>query len=138
MLAPGLALPITRSHAEIDCFRSEFSRVDERFLLQGQPELGRIAAQRFTEEARRCNAGDGERMPLDDEGRSHDRRIGVVLLLPGAITQHGYRWRGGLIVTGSDGAAGEGANAEGREVVAGDEFAAQWFGHGCRAVRGAR
>src|ERR1700758_2843693 len=60
--------------------------------------------------------------------RPHDRRIGIVLLLPGAKTQHGYWRRGGLVVTGGDGAAGEGANAEGLKIVAGDEFTAQRFG----------
>src|ERR1700691_5816952 len=68
-------------------------------------------------------------MPFDDEGRSYDRRIGTVLLLPGAITQHGNRWRGRLIVRRGNGAAGEGADTESSKIVAGDEFAAQGFGH---------
>ena len=33
--------------------------------------------------------------------------IGAVLLLPGAIAQHGHRRRGGLVVRGGDGAAHE-------------------------------
>ena len=68
-------------------------------------------------------------MPFDNEGRSYDRRIGIVLLLPGAITQHGNRRRGGLIVRGGNGAASEGADTERSKIVASNEFAAQGLGH---------
>src|SRR6202453_30186 len=67
-------------------------------------------------------------MPAHDERRSHDGRIGIVLLLPGAIAEHGYRRGGNLVVAGRDGASGEGLNTKGTEIVAGDEFAAQGLG----------
>src|SRR5581483_2226553 len=54
--------------------------------------------------------------------------IGAVLLLPGAIAQHPDRLRRWLVVRGNDGASDEGADAEGREVVAADKFAAQGLG----------
>ena len=56
--------------------------VDQRFLLQRNPQVGRIAAQRFAEESRRRDADDGERVPLDDERGADDRRIAAVGALP--------------------------------------------------------
>ena len=62
--------------------------VDQRLLLQRNPQIGRIAAQRLAEESRRRDADDGERMSLDDERRADDRRIAAVGALPGVMAQH--------------------------------------------------
>ena len=56
--------------------------VDQRLLLQRNPEIGRIAAQRLAEESRRRDADDGERVPFDDERRADDRRVAAVGALP--------------------------------------------------------
>ena len=48
---------------------------DQRLLLQRHPQVRRVAAQRFAEEARRRDADDGERVPFDDE-RGADRPSG--------------------------------------------------------------
>ncbi len=131
-LAPGFSLPITRSQPEIDCFSKEFSAFTSGSCCRGSHSSGGLLRSVSPKKPGGAMPAMVKGMTFDDESRSDDRRIGTVLLLPCAITQHGYRWRCGLIVTGGNGAAGEGANAESRKVVAGDEFAAQWFGHGCR------
>ncbi len=95
---------------------------------EGEPNFRRIAAQRLAEETGRRNADDGEGMAVEDDGRTDDGWVGAVLLLPGAIAQHGDRRRRELIVTRDDGATGERADAEGGEVIAADKFAAQGLG----------
>ena len=75
--------------------------VDQRLLLQRNPEIGRIAAQRFAEESRRRDADDGERVPFDDERGADDRRIAAV----GAPARRG----GSCTTTG--GAAGASSSA---------------------------
>src|ERR1700722_4686423 len=68
-------------------------------------------------------------MTFDDKRRSYNRRIGIVLLLPCAITQHSHRRCRSLIITGRKGAAGESPNPESRKIISGNEFAAQRFRH---------
>ena len=51
---------------------------DHRLLLQRDPEVGRIVAERFAEEARRRDADDRERVALDDERRADERLIAAV------------------------------------------------------------
>ena len=88
MDAPGRSRPMTRSHAETDWCSSDVAAGDQRLLLHGNPQVGRIAPQRFAKESRRCDADDGERVALHDEGRAHDRRIAAVRALPGMVTEH--------------------------------------------------
>src|SRR5262245_19452852 len=65
-------------------------------------------------------------MTHDDECRTHDRRVAAVPALPDVIAEHQHRRTRGSVVVGSHQAAGERANAERREVVAGHVFGAEW------------
>ena len=64
---------------------------DQRLLLQRNPQIGRIASQRFAEKSRRRDADDGERMALDDERDADDRRIAAVGVLPDVMAQDDHR-----------------------------------------------
>ncbi len=99
--------------------------VDERFLLERDEHVRRVAAQRLAEESRRRDASDGERAPLDEERGADDRRIAAVGALPGVMAQHEDRRRRRRVVRGGEDAAAECADAEGREVIAGDVLRAQ-------------
>ena len=101
---------------------------EDRFLIDGEPEVGWIAAEGFSEKAGRGDADDGDGVAADDEGGTNDGGIGAVLLLPGTIAEHGDGRGVGLVVGGRDGAPGEGAKAEGREVIAADHFVAEGLG----------
>ena len=95
---------------------------DHRFVLNRDPEVGRIVAERIAEEARRRHAGDRERVAFDDERLADERLIAAVDRFPRVMADHDDgRRRRRVIVCGED-AAAEGADAEGREVVAGDVF----------------
>ena len=67
--------------------------VDQRLLVQRNPQIGRIAAQRLAEEPGRRHADDRERMPLDDERGADDRRIAAVGALPDVMAHHDDRRR---------------------------------------------
>ena len=41
--------------------------INQGFLLKGDPDIGRIAFQRFAEKPGRCDTDDGQRMALGDE-----------------------------------------------------------------------
>ncbi len=99
---------------------------DERFLLQRQPQVRRVRPERIAVEARRCDADDRERMPLDDEARTDHRRVGAIDRLPRCVADHGNRGRRRAVVGWHHEPATEGPDAERREVAAGDPFAAQW------------
>ena len=58
---------------------------DQRLLVQRDPQVRRIAAQRLAEEAGAGHADDGERVPLEDEGGADDLRIGAVGARPGVM-----------------------------------------------------
>ena len=67
VVAPGRRRPITRSHAEIGWRRIDVSPLISGSCWSGNPQIRRIAAQRFAEESRRRHADDRERVALDDE-----------------------------------------------------------------------
>src|SRR5438552_1948533 len=94
-------------------------------MLHGKPEVGRITAQRLAKETGRRNPDDGDGVAVDDEIRADDPGIGSILLLPGAVAQHGNGRRRRLIVSGNNGSSSKGADTEGLEIIAADVFAAQ-------------
>ncbi len=102
---------------------------EERLLLQRNPDVRWIAAQRLAEEARWRDADDRDRIAVEDERRADDAGIGTIHLLPGAITQHRYRRRGELIVRFTDGATDECGHSEDVEIIAGDELAVHRLGY---------
>ncbi len=97
-------------------------------LIDGEPDLGGIGAEGFAEVAGRRDADDGDGVIADDEGGADDGGIRSILLLPGAVAEHGDGRGVGLVVGGGDGAAHEGAQAEGGEVIAADVFAVEGLG----------
>ena len=78
VVAPGLRRPMTRSQAETGWRSSELAPVTSRFVLNRDPEVGRIVAERIAEEARRRHAGDRERVAFDDERLADERLIAAV------------------------------------------------------------
>ena len=81
--------------------------VDQRFLLQRNPEIGRIAAQRFAEEARRRDAGYGNGVSFDEQRGADERRIAAVGALPDVIAQHDDRRCRRRVVGGREHAAAQ-------------------------------
>src|SRR6185295_15811256 len=98
---------------------------DHRFVLNRDPEVGRIVAERIAEEARRRDAGDRERMAFDDERLADERLIAAVGRLPRVMAEHDDGRRRRRVIGGGEDASAEGADAEGGEVVAGDVFTAE-------------
>ena len=62
--------------------------VDDRFLLEWDPNIGRIAAQGFAEESRWRDPDYGERMAIDHERRTHQGRVGAISGLPNVMAEH--------------------------------------------------
>ena len=98
--------------------------IDHRLLLQRNPHVRRIAAERFAEKSRRRHTDDGERTAFDVERRSDDRRVTAVSSLPDVMAEHDHGLRRRRVVGGVEHAAPERADAKRREVVAGDELGA--------------
>ena len=119
VVAPGRSRPIARSHADDGLAEDRRVAVDQRLLLQRNPQIRRIAAQRFAEESRRRHADDGERVALDDERGADDRWIAAVGALPDVVAQHDDRRRRRRVVRGAEHAAAERTDAKRREIVAG-------------------
>ena len=73
--------------------------VDQGFLRGGQPEIGHSpSGQLGAVKARRSEADDRERMPVDLISGADHRSISAVFLLPDAVTHHGHRRCAFLIV----------------------------------------
>ena len=102
--------------------------VDQRLLLQGNPDVRRIAAQCFAKKTRRRDAGDRERMSFNYVRRTHHRRITAIRSLPHVIAQHGNRRCRCLIVSLGKQPPPKRTYAEGRKIAAGNELAAQRMG----------
>ena len=98
---------------------------DQRLLVQRDPQVRRIAAQRLAEEAGAGHADDRERVPLEDEGGADDLRIGAVGARPGVMAHDDHRRGRRGVVGRRDDAAAERGHAEGREVVAADVAGSQ-------------
>ena len=98
--------------------------VDQGLLLNGQPEIRRVAAKRLAKEPRGRDADDRERMILYDERRADDRCLAAVLFLPGAVAQHRHRRRRRVSSAGAKTGPAS-ADAERLEVVARHELGTQ-------------
>ena len=83
--------PPNHPHPRTEAVQQRVGAAEYRLLVERQPYRRRIAAQRFAKETRRRNANHRKGMAVDDEGRTHHSWIGAVLLLPGAIAEHGDR-----------------------------------------------
>ena len=86
--------------------------IDHGLLLQGNPDVRRIAFQSFAEKSRGRDADHGDRVAFDDERGTHDGRIRSVGGLPDAMAEHGDRRGSGLVVIRRKYAATEGADSE--------------------------
>src|SRR5262249_25348145 len=73
---------------------------DERFLLNWDPDVRRIAPQRLAKKSRWCDAGDLERMSFDHKGGTHNRRIAAVDRLPEVMADHDDGRRSWVVVFG--------------------------------------
>src|SRR5262249_25463964 len=95
---------------------------DDRFLMQRNPQRGRIGAKRFTDEPGRCDADDRKWMPLDHERRSDDRWIAAVGGLPRVMTQYRDRPPPEPVSFLGQHASTECADAERGEIIPRDVF----------------
>jgi hypothetical protein len=86
--------------------------IDHGLLLQGNPDVGRIAFQSFAEESRWRDADYGDGVAFDDERGTHYGRIRGIGSLPDAMAEYGDRRSTGLVVLRSKYAATEGADPE--------------------------
>ena len=102
--------------------------LQQRLLLKGYEDLRRVALQCFAIEAGGRDADDCEWMAIQHEARADDFGIGRIFLLPRAVAEHGGGRCRGLVIGGFKRAACKRLNAEGSEVVAGDELTAQRLG----------
>src|SRR5215469_11129348 len=64
-------------------------------------------------------------MAIENHGRADHGRIGAILLLPSAITQHRDGRSRGLVVRGYHRASYESADSKSGEIVAADKFSTQ-------------
>ena len=87
--------------------------------MQGNPQIGGIAAQRLAEEPGRGHADHGERMALDDERGANHRWVCPVRALPQMMTDHHNRRGRRRIIVGCQHAAAERGSAERREIGTG-------------------
>src|SRR5581483_8229877 len=93
-----------------------------------QPEIWRVGTQRVAEEGRWSDTRESVRDLIDIDRGADNGRIAAEFLLPGAIAHHHGRCRAARIVRRRKDPAGEGANAESREIVAGNELAVERLG----------
>ena len=69
---------------------------DERLVLERQPQVRWIGAQRLAKESRRRDTGNGEGVSLDQQRRADNRGVAAVEALPRVIRQHHHWRRGGV------------------------------------------
>src|ERR1035441_4822212 len=62
--------------------------VDGGLLIHGNPEVGRVAAQRFAKESGRRYADYGEGMAFHHDGRTEHRRVAAVSESPGMMAEY--------------------------------------------------
>jgi hypothetical protein len=67
--------------------------VDQRLLLQRNPQVGWIASKCFAEKSRRRDPDHRERMALYHERRADNRRVAAVRTLPDVMAEHNDRRR---------------------------------------------
>src|SRR4029077_15042291 len=99
--------------------------IDHRFLLHREPNIGRIALQRFPEESGGSNPDHRKRMTFYRERGPYDGWIAGIDCLPDAMAEHGHRGSRRLVVFRRDPPPAEGAYTEGREIIPGDVLRAQ-------------
>src|SRR5579863_653841 len=87
------------------------------FVVEWNPESGRIAVDAVAEKSGRRNADNGEGLVLDVERGADHFRVAAVGGLPGMIAQDCDRGCAGVVVGGLQHAPGEGSDAEGREII---------------------
>src|SRR5215469_3423971 len=98
-------------------FGAAVGTVNQQLLLYGDPEVWRTAPQGIAKEPRGGDSDQRNRMSLNDEGRSDERRIGTVVLLKGAVAHHDHRLGGALIIRELQQPSRVRADAEDVEVV---------------------
>ena len=110
---------------DVDWRSSDASPAISGSLLEGNPEIRRVAAQGLAEKSRRRDTNDRERMSLHDQRRADHRRIAPIGALPDVMAQHEHGRRSRRVVFRGEGAPGQCAHAERREIVAGHVLGTQ-------------
>ena len=119
---------MTRSHATGGLTDQRAVAGDEGFLMDGNPKVGRIAAEGFAEEAGRRHADQGEGVAFDDQGGADQGVVSAIGFAPGVVAEDGDGRGGRGIVGRGEEASAEGVDAERGEIVAGDVFGAKGLG----------
>ena len=87
---------------------------------------GRAVGNAIAKESGRSHTDDGERVRLDGDCLPDDGGIGAEFALPGAVTDYDDGSRCGLVVGLAQNSANIGSNSESGEIIAGNEFTAQF------------
>src|ERR1700735_1962562 len=96
--------------------------------MQRDPNIWRIAAQRFAEKSGGSNSNYSERMALDEEARTHYGGIPSIGGLPDAMAEHGYWLSRRCIVIRRKNSAAECAYSESVKIISCDVLGAQRSG----------
>ena len=125
VVAPGRSRPITRSQAEMGWRRIDVSPLISGSCWSGIQRSGGSPRSVSPKNPGGVTPTTVNGCPFDDERGADDRRIAAVGALPHVVAQHDGRRRRRRVVGGGENAAAECADAERREVVAGDELGTQ-------------
>ena len=96
--------------------------------MDGNPEVGRIAAEGFAEEAGRRHADHGEGVAFDDQGRADQGAVAAIGFAPGVVAEDGDRRGGRGVVVAARRRPPKALDAERGEIVAGDVLGAKRLG----------
>ncbi len=107
---------------------------NHRLLLQRNPHLRRVGANRFAEESWFRDANHGEWVTLHDQCRSHNRFVRAVFRGPRLMAEHDDWRRRRPVVKWREHTSAERANAERGKIRARNVFRAQRLGSVCGAL----
>ena len=101
----------------------------DRHGFDREIKVGRGAGEAITEEVLGDDACDGDRLCVDPECAANDGWVAGVVVLSGVVAHNGDEWCADNIVRVCEETSDARLQAEGAEVVTGDEFAGD--GAGC-------
>ena len=100
----------------------------DRHGFDGEIKVGRGAGEAIAVEAFGSDACDGDGLGVDPECAADDGWVASVIVLPGVVAHDGDEWCADNIVRVCEETSDARLQAEGAEVVAGDEFAGDGAG----------
>ena len=104
-------------------FMYESTAGQDRHGFDREIKVGRGAGEAITEEVLGDDACDGDRLCVDPECAANDGWVAGVVVLSGVVAHNGDEWCADNIVRVCEETSDARLQAEGAEVVTGDEFA---------------